>query len=524
MSSTLNSQPPKRTDTRSRNRNNASSTGGNRRPQKTSNGDRNESLVLLCELFPHWAEEDLAAVLGDVGGDLETACNKIADGHATQWTAAGKKVPKPVEKKVPGKKSKDAWGVPTDSFDASSTATAGSLSAPSAWDTQAAPSSWDTQAAPSSWEAQPAASSELSWDLKTEDNITSITEELRTVSIKEVSIQQDTETIAIQETTVVASVVQQVLQESGQKIVFEESVVQQTIELVEEEEEEDFVVRLPSMPARKQAALEIEPSAVLLPFSVPIKSGSNISFGAPGLSSSSKVLFGESKTVAASSVAAPVAPLNASPTTQKVYSPEELFASATRSSGQTYATTSVDAGNPSGSAPPGLGAVPKSPSYLGHQQHHQQQQSYEHQEHGSAQRRHQQQQQQQQMPFYGQRYDSYGSPSQQQQQQHSFAQRFSPYAAQDESFGAVPPTSYYSGARQTQAGAASAAYYHHPHHYAPHVMYGADPYGAAAFNPPPTARYHPGTANNGTNTYASGTAGQQQYQSPGSNSSRSRMF
>lgn len=496
-------------DTRPRNRNNGPSTGGNRRPQqlqsKTSTKD--ESLVLLCELFPHWTEEDLAAVLVEVSGDLETACNRIADGHANQWTATGKKVPKPVEKKIPSKKS--SWDTPADSFGSSSTAPAGS------WPASAA--SWDIPSA-----AATTGSSELSWDLKTEENVTLITEEFRSVSIQEEkTVSSDSSATVLKETTVVASVVQQVLQEtngSSQTIFLEES--QQIV--VEEEEEEDFVVRLPMMPARKQAALEIEPSAVILPFSVPIKSGSNISFGAPGLSSS-KVIFGESKAPSAT-VPVPSA-VTTSPTTQKVYSPEELFASATRSSGQAYATTSIDAGNPAGSAPPGLGA-PKSP-YLGHQQS-----SYDQMDHGTSslnhtpQRRHQQQQQ---MPFYGQRYDSYGSPSQQQQQQHSFAQRFNPYAAQEESFGAVPPSSYYSGGgRQSQAGA-SAGYYHHPQHYAPHMMYGADPYGAAAFNPPPTTRYHPGASSSAGSNYnaASGATGQQQqqqYQSPGSNSSRSRMF
>lgn len=497
MSGTLNSQP-KRTDTRSRNRNTGPSTGGNKKSQKYSKGDQNEALVLLCELFPHWTEEDLASVLCEVNGDLETACNRIADGHANQWTAAGKKVPKPIERKVSGKKVKDSWAAPAVSLEAP----AGSCPAPN-------PSIIKTPT-----------SSDLNWGVTTGENITSITEEIRTISIEEETVSSGSN-VTVKETTVVASVVQQVLQEpdrSTHTIVLEESSAQQTVESVEEE---DFVVRLPSMPARKQAALEIEPSAVLLPFSVPIKSGSNISFGAPGLS---KVVFGESKTPSSASITAPVsspasnsAAHSSSPTAQKVYSPEELFASATRSSGQAYATTSVDAGNPAGSAPPGLGA-PKSP-YHGHQQ------PYEHQsmEHSSSslnhtpQRRHQQQQQQ--MPFYGQRYDSYGSPS---QQQHSFAQRFNPYAAQDESFGAVPPSSYYSGARQSQPGA-SAGYYHHPpHHYAPHVMYGADPYGATSFNAPPTTRYHPGSSS-GSN-YAANSAGQQQYQSPGSNSSRSRMF
>jgi len=39
-----------------------------------------EPLGLLIELFPNWNEDDLVAVLAELGGDLETAANRISEG------------------------------------------------------------------------------------------------------------------------------------------------------------------------------------------------------------------------------------------------------------------------------------------------------------------------------------------------------------------------------------------------------------------------------------------------------------
>ncbi len=423
-----------------------------------------DSLPMLVELFPGWNEEDLVSILAELNGDLQLAVNRIADGHANQWTAAGKKAPVKAEPVQRQPRSKQKPRVDIRPFEPPKETVEASLTSNS--EEWIVPSSETTL-----------------------DNPFRNTQVVEEISHQFIESDVKVETIVC---------------ERGDEVSV--SVIKTSVEIAESvltsttEEDEDFVVRLPVMPSRSHPAFEIEQPAVLLPFSAPIKSGSNIAFGAVG----GKIVFGQSK--------------SPSPVSQKTYSPEELFASAHRSpqastSQPPYTTTSIDA---TSGSPPGL-VTPKNAIY---QQPNRDDEAPDAANTSSRRNNHP-------GSYYNQRqqFDVYSPVAQQRYDPNTFSQRYNPYG------GNVQPTgeenysgpSYYNTSRSGQT-----TYYHPPQHYPSHqMMYGSDPYASNAFTAPP-ARYQAGSTNFSSNNpqppYSNFGAGhaQQPYHSPGG--SNRRMF
>lgn len=465
---------------RSRGGSNKSRSGNGTKDDKSK-----EAVALLTELFPEWTEEDLVSLLADLNGDVELACNQIADGQATPWSMAGKKIPKPAPAPAPRSRS--------------------NRNAPTVKKTEpVGVAEWET--------AAPINSDDLTWGVVEPPKAEAASVEVELVQEFQRTVTLQTETIVDSSDAFVKTSVSEVVQET---LVVTSEVSVPVV--VEEESEDDVYVRLPAISARRQPVLEVEPSAVVLPFSVPIKANTGISFKASPVTTN-KMVFGESKTEAASSPS-----VASSPAPQKVYTPEELFASTVRPSGQhssPYATTasastttSVDAAG----TPPGLVA----PKHQYHQQQHSSRVDYEVNPRRAPQ------------GYYAQqRYDAY--------QPHGYAQRYTPYS--EEAYGA-PQSAYYAGSAAAGRQQAGAGFYQHPHHHqgqyhphahlqqqhhqayapAPHLMYGNDSYGAAAFAAQPVA---PGTtaATRYQSQSPQHSATQQPSYSPPGASGRSRMF
>lgn len=448
-----------------------------------------ESVALLIELFPEWTEEDLISLLTDLNGNVELACNQIADGQAKPWSMVGKKVPKPapVPMQKPRNSRPPAFSKKNDASGAETAVPVAALDADLGWAVTEPPRT-------------------VADVIETE-----LVEEFqRKVTVQEEKVEWHTE-----DSVCVQATVTEVVEETV--VVITE--VSEPVVAEEDSEDDDVYVRMPALSNRRQAALEIEPSAVVLPFSVPIKAATGIAFGASAASSGGKMVFGESKST---SVASAQAPSSSAAAPQKVYSPEELFASASRPATQpsTYGpgsnpttTTSVDAAG----SPPGLG-VPKNP----YQQHSSPRADYD-----AGSRRGPQ------GGYYGQqRYDAY--------QPHGYTQRYAPYG--EEAFGAAQ-SAYYTGSAAAGRQQPGAGYYHHPHPYqgqyhphahlqqqhhhayapGPHVMYSNDPYGASAFAAPPAAPGSVPTTRYQSQSPQHSATQQQPYGSPGT-SGRSRMF
>lgn len=449
----------------------------NTHPSSAANAERQqyaEQLSMLKEMFPDWHQDDLLALLSELNGDIERAAIRITEGHADQWTAAGKKVPKQDAQKTArpgqrrGQKGASGWGQPTGAAYPPRNRQEKPVQKDADWNTAASPSSWAVDG----------------WNTTNGAGVVA-TEVTTVTTVKTDSIITETSTDIIQTETVECSVT--VVDETGesqtetvqaqvQKIVHEEADQVEAVAavlLVEQAQdtEEDVCVLLPTRQNRK---IEIEPSAVLLPINVPIKTGTNLVFGYKATGSPAESSPKNSPSLLSSS---------------KVYSPEQLFASANRSASQqqqpsSYTTTFVETNN----SPPGL--VPMQASMGGYDRFASAKQpsasaaayQTDYDQHLESPRRAQQSSyyaQQQPSQQRGSGYDSYGQTQRYEpQHQAPFNQRYSSYV--DPSQHAMDAASYYGA-----GGRGASTYYH----YAPQMMYGADPYSTAAFSHPSTARY-----------------------------------
>lgn len=338
--------------------------------------------------------------------------------------------------------------------------------------------SWDIPATPQS-PALPLQQVEQ-WSI--EEPVPTVVQTIESVSVVEtvtVTEEKIIETMTVVEEQEVSLIQDEIIVNT----IVTEEVIEEKVVQVAEEVEEDVVVLMPKMPARRQAALEIEPSPVLLPIKVPIKMGANIHFGSSPSASAggNKLVFGEPKPEL------------------KV---EELFtrpsaASTSATVTGAYATTSVDAAI---SSPPGLSTS----SPIIHDQH-----QYKHFEQlDTTSRRQPHHVNSGPASYYSQPHRAYDSYSQGQRYDHSgYSQRYAPYVgAQANLEEAFAPT-YYGNTRGGQAAASSGGYYPYPH-----MMYSNDPYtSAAAFGHPAapttsssstTTRYQPSHGGYATSGYA----------------------